>query len=133
MANVKTRTITLIPSKDAFSMLWEIPKAIAPLPSSWKRSETSKTTENLDFSGIALLRKLLSNERARMLYTIKHQKPVSLYKLAKLLGRDFKSVFDDAKLLERFGFIELIAEKAGKRERFKPVIAIETLKIDINI
>src|SRR3989344_1209021 len=75
-----------------------------------------------DFEGISLLRKLLSNERARLLHTIKTRHPKSIYELAKLLQRDFKSVSDDIKLLERFGFIEMVSEKTGNRERLKPLI-----------
>jgi len=42
--------------------------------------------------------------------------------LAKKLGRGFKSVNDDIKLLERFGFIELIEEKIKKRRRHVPKV-----------
>jgi predicted transcriptional regulator len=86
-----------------------------------------------DFSDIKLLRNLLSNEKARILYALKSEKPNSIYKLAKLLGRDFKSVREDIKVLERFGFIEFHSTKTGKREALKPVLSIEKLQIVINI
>jgi predicted transcriptional regulator len=86
-----------------------------------------------DFSDIKLLRNLLSNEKARILYVLKSNSPNSIYSLAKLLGRDFKSVRDDIKILERFGFIEFHAEKTGKRESLKPVLIIDSLQIIINI
>ena len=86
-----------------------------------------------DFSDVKLLRKLLSNEKSRILYALKTQKPKSIYALAKLLGRDFKSVRDDIKLLERFGFIEFHAEKTGRRESLKPVLIIDKLQIIIDI
>ena len=86
-----------------------------------------------DFSDIKLLRKLLSNEKARILYALKSEKPKSIYGLAKLLGRDFKSVRDDIKVLERFGFIEFHAEKTGRRESLRPVLVIEKLQIIIDI
>jgi predicted transcriptional regulator len=86
-----------------------------------------------DFSDIKLLRNLLSNEKSRILYTLKHHSPTSIYALAKLLGRDFKSVRDDIKVLERFGFIEFHAEKVGKRESLKPVLIADKLQIIINI
>jgi predicted transcriptional regulator len=86
-----------------------------------------------DFSDIKLLRKLLSNEKSRILYALKHHHPVSIYALAKILGRDFKSVRDDTKLLERFGFIEFHSEKTGKRESLKPVLVIDKLQIIIDI
>ncbi len=83
-----------------------------------------------DFEGISALRKLLSNEKARILHIIKTKSPSSIYKLAKMLKRDFKSVNEDIKLLERFGFIDLLAEKTGKRERLKPILAVDSLRID---
>ena len=85
-----------------------------------------------DFSGIAELRQLLSNEKARLLYVVKNQKPGSIYDLAKLLKRDFKSVSKDVRLLEKFGFITLTPETKGKRKKLKPVIAIDKLQISIN-
>ena len=86
-----------------------------------------------NFSGISALRQLLSNERARLLHTIKTNQPSSIYHLAKLLGRDFKSVRQDVKLLEKFGFIELDSKRKGKREMLKPVIAIDSVNITINL
>ena len=86
-----------------------------------------------DFSDIKLLRNLLSNEKARILYALKKKKPKSIYALAKLLGRDFKSVRDDIKVLERFGFIEFHSIKTGKREALMPVLSINSLQIVINI
>jgi len=86
-----------------------------------------------DFSDVKLLRNLLSNEKARILYALKSKNPKSIYALAKMLGRDFKSVRDDIKVLERFGFIEFHSEKTGKREALKPVLIINKLQVIINI
>jgi predicted transcriptional regulator len=93
------------------------------------------TGEHVDynFEGIHDLRQLLSNEKARILNTIKTKKPSSIYALAKILGRDFKSVNDDIKLLEKFGFIDLIAERTGKRECLKPILVVESIHINIKI
>ncbi len=86
-----------------------------------------------DFSDIKLVRSLLANEKARILYTLKSKNPESIYQLAKLLGRDFKSVRLDTKLLERFGFIEFVSMKKGKRESLKPILSTEKLELVINI
>ena len=85
-----------------------------------------------DFSGLADLRQLLSNEKAKILNIIKNQSPESIYHLAKILGRDFKAVSQDIKLLERFGFIELKHETKGKRKKLKPVVVIDNLQINIS-
>jgi len=113
----KIREITIIESKGAFSI--------------FKKSGSSK--EKLDFSGVAALKQVLSNEKARILYSIKTQNPTSIYDLAKKLGRNFKAVRDDIKLLERFGFIELIAEKTKNRVRHVPKIVVDTMVINLKI
>jgi predicted transcriptional regulator len=89
--------------------------------------------EKYDFDGLSSLKQLLSKEKAKILDVIKYQKPGSIYALAKLLNRPFKAVFDDIKLLERFGFIELIAEKTKNRVRHKPEIIVDHMIIHIRI
>ena len=89
--------------------------------------------ETHDFSDIKLLRNILSNEKARILYTLKTTSPKSIYALAKFLKRDFKSVQQDIKTLERFGFIEFHSEKTGRRYSLKPVLTVDKLEIIINI
>ena len=113
----KVREITITDSKGKFSI--------------FKKTGTSK--KDYDFSGVLALRQLLSNEKARILHTIKNQKPKSIYDLAKKLGRGFKSVNDDIKLLERFGFIELIEEKTKNRIRHRPEIVVDTVTINLKV
>ncbi len=114
----KTREITIVDKGGTFNTLFK--------KFSWEKKE-------FDFEGLSILRKLLSNEKARLLYTIKAEKPNSIYKLAKLLKRDFKSVSEDIKLLERFGFIDLISEKTGNRERLKPILIVDTIYISLSV
>jgi len=117
MAKTKTREITITESQGAFSI--------------FKKPKLSK--KDFDFTGITALRQLLSNEKARILNTIKHENPSSIYELAKKLNRGFKSVNDDIKLLERFGFIELIEEKTKNRIRHKPEIVVDSMVINIKL
>jgi len=91
------------------------------------------TNKSHDFSDIKLLRNLLSNEKARILYTLKTKKPRSIYELAKLLKRDPKSVRQDIKILKRFGFIEFHSYKKGNRQSLSPVLTVERLELVINI
>lgn len=114
----KVREITLKTSGGTFTSLF-------------KKFEGNR--QDYDFSDVYALRKLLSAERARMLDVIKKKKPESLYRLAKILGRDFKSVRDDIKLLERFGFLELVAEKKGKRNLHRPMLITESVHIIIKL
>ena len=110
------REITLKQGKGGFSI--------------FKKSSGKKS---YDFSGILALRQLLSNEKARILHVIKNQKPSSIYELAKILNRGFKAVNDDIKLLEKFGFVQLVHEKVGNRTRYKPVIVVDTVTINLKI
>ena len=116
MAKTKTRDITIYESKGSFF---------------FRKTKTSK--KDYDFSGIQALRQLLSNEKARILHVIKNQKPQSIYDLAKKLDRGFKAVNDDIKLLERFGFIDLVEEKTKNRIRHRPEIVVDNITINIQI
>ncbi len=87
-----------------------------------------KEYNDLDISRV---RKLLSNERARMIYMIKTNPPKSIYHLAKLLGRDFRTVREDLRILESFGIIDLITKYKGRRESLVPILNIENLNIQI--
>lgn len=115
---IKTRQINIVDEEGAFT--------------SFFKKFTGESKE-LDFEGVSALRKLLSKEKARMLYFLKTKKPSSIYSLAKMLGRNFKAVSDDIKLLERFGFIEMVAEKTGRRERLRPVLVIDEVHIKLKI
>jgi predicted transcriptional regulator len=117
MVKSKIREITIEESKGAFSF--------------FKKPETSKN--KYDFEGLFSLRQLLNNEKARILSVIKYQKPISIYDLAKKLGRGFKSVKDDLVLLERFGFVELVKESTKNRIRHRPEIAVDTITIHVKI
>ena len=88
---------------------------------------------NYDFDGLSSLKKLLSKEKAKILDAIKYKDPQSIYGLAKLLQRPFKAVIDDVKLLERFGFIELVEEKTKGRIRHKPEIVVDHMVIHVKI
>lgn len=87
----------------------------------------------IEFSDITSLRQLLSNEKARILHTMQEEKPVSIYKLAKLLGRDFKSVRKDITLLKSFDLIRLEKGSKGKRKLLKPVLNLDMLQINIRV
>lgn len=95
--------------------------------------KTKISKKDYDFSGMLALRQLLSNEKARILHVIKTQKPKSIYELAKKLNRGFKTVNDDLKLLERFGFIKFVEEKTKNRVRHKPEILVDSVTINIRI
>ena len=118
VSKTKTREITIVDKEGTFGYFFR---------------KIAGEKLDYDFQGLSSLRKLLSNQRARLLHTIKIKKPKSVYQLAKILDRDLKSVNNDIKLLDKFGFIELISEKTGNRERLRPVIVIDSVHIDLKI
>ncbi len=93
----------------------------------------SSKEKEYDFSGISALRQVLGNEKARILSVIKSKKPDSIYSLSKYLNRNFKGVYEDTKLLERFGFIELVKDRVKNRVRFKPIVTSDTITINFKI
>jgi predicted transcriptional regulator len=113
----KTRVVNLYVKPTTFSSIF-------------KRLKGEKS--EYDFSGLSDLRKLLSNEKAKILNIIKERNPKSIYGLAKMLKRDFKAVRDDVTVLEKFGFIELKQESKGKRKRLRPVVGIDKLQINVS-
>lgn len=114
----KTREVTIVDKAGAFETIFK---------------KFSEEKEDYDFEGLSTLRKLLSNEKARLLNTIKTKNPNSIYDLAKMLKRDFKSVSNDIKLLERFGFLDMLSEKTGKRMRLKPIVVVDSININIRV
>jgi len=53
--------------------------------------------------------------------------------LAKLLNKPFKATVDDLRLLERFGFIELVEELVNNRKRMKPIIITDHVIVHLKI
>ena len=84
------------------------------------------------FSEISIVRSLLSNEKAKIIHTIQEKNPASIYVLAKQLGRDFKAVRKDLKVLEHFGVIKLVKTNNKKRTSLKPVLNLDSLQINIS-
>jgi predicted transcriptional regulator len=114
---LKTKKITIDCEKGVLSSIL----------SRFSSSEKGKNSE------IASIRSLLTTEKARMLNILKTKQPNSLYELAKILGRDFKSVRQDIYLLEKMGFIEMIPLHKGKRQKLKPLLVVGAIEIKINL
>lgn len=93
------------------------------------RFQTQK--KDFDFKSLSELRRILSNEKLRIIHTIKEKTPSSVYELAKILGRDIRAVNSDIKLLERFELVDFKREKSGKRIRHKPYLTTSSINISI--
>jgi predicted transcriptional regulator len=97
-----------------------------------ERGEQIKKHEGISFENIETMRKILSEERLRILKTVKKEHPKSIYELAKFLNRDIKNTFDDVQFLARIGLIELKKTKEG-REKTVPKVNYDRILLEIRV
>ena len=95
-----------------------------------KRGEKVIPKSSIGFESIDGLRKVLTPKRLEMLKAIKEKSPSSVYELAKLLGRDLKSVNTDLHVLEEYWLVSLVKSKEG-RAKVKPQVSFDKLNIEI--
>lgn len=97
-----------------------------------ERREKVKKHEGLYFENLEAMRKVLTENRLRILKIIKKEHPSSVYELAKILKRDIKNTYDDVELLAGLGLVELTKTKEG-RERNTPVVNYEKILLEIQV
>jgi predicted transcriptional regulator len=101
----------------------------------WKKvekGESMKRHEGISFENTEAMRKVLSEERLRILKTIKREHPKSIYELAKLLKRDIKNTFDDVQFLAQIGLVELKKTREG-REKTTPKVNYDRILLEIPV
>ncbi|MEK6873801.1 MAG: hypothetical protein AABW91_03070 [Nanoarchaeota archaeon] len=125
----KTRIIEIHEKEGTFSSVFRKFKGYT----GYGEDDKKDSKEDYNTQDLSILRQLLSNEKARLLSVVKNKKPNSIYRLAKYLDRDFKSVRDDVMLLKKFGFLELIEEKSNNRITHKPIITASVINIVVRI
>ena len=76
------------------------------------------------------LGQVFSPRRLQMLAAILQIKPKSISELARALKRDFKNVYNDARLLADLGLITLKEE--GKRRTLVPIAKFNELKLPLS-
>ncbi len=75
------------------------------------------------------LNRILTPQRKKLLDVIKEEKPSSLRRLAELVGRDYKNVYEDVILLERSGFLRL--ERKGRK--LVPVVDYDVIDVQVKV
>ena len=88
--------------------------------------------ESLSFESLEAFRKILTPKRMELLKLIRHEKPSSLYALAKLARRDLKNVRDDIALLKKLGLVDLRSDR-NVRAVVIPRVNYDELKVAIAI
>ena len=76
----------------------------------WKRGEKGPVGElkgeRVCFLDLATMLRTLTAKRLEILRTIQRQSDINTYELAKRLGRDYKNVHTDVRLLKDVGLVE---------------------------
>ena len=101
----------------------------------WKKLEKGEKVrkhEGISFESLEAMRKVLTEERLRILKTIKKDHPSSIYELAKILHRDIKNTFDDVQFLAEMGLVELKKIKDG-REKTTPTVSYDKIMLEIPV
>lgn len=77
----------------------------------WKAGEKGRIAEiageRIYFMDLATLLSTLSEKRLEILRTLQGHAGITTYKLAQLLGRDYKNVHSDVGLLKEIGLIQV--------------------------
>lgn len=97
-----------------------------------EKGEKVKKHEGVSFENLETMRKVLTEERLKILKTIKEDAPSSIYELAKLLHRNLKNVSDDVHYLADVGLVELKKTKEG-REKTIPTVSYNKILIEIAV
>lgn len=101
----------------------------------WEKLEKGqkvKKHEGISFKSLDAMRKVLTEERLRILKTVKKENPQSIYELAKILHRDIKNTFDDVQFLAQAGLIELKKTK-GSRKKTTPAVNYDRILLEIAV
>jgi len=108
----------------------DILKEIKDVVGKIERGEKVKKQEGISFDSIDAMRKVLTEERLKVLRAIKKEHPESVYELAKKLKRDIKNTFNDVHFLAEAGLLELKKTKNG-REKTTPLVNYDKILLEI--
>ena len=93
-----------------------------------KRKNIQKEDEII-FTSLEAVARVFSKGRMEILRTVIQERPKSIYELAKLLGRDFKNVHTDVKLLADIGLLDL-KEAGNSRNGLIPLAKFSGIDLD---
>jgi predicted transcriptional regulator len=124
---MKVRNIKVAIKSDE-DIFQEVKKTIGKI----ERGEKVKKHEGISFDSIDAMRKVLTEERLKVLRTVKKEHPASVYELAKKLKRDIKNTFNDVQFLAEAGLLELKKTKDG-REKTTPLVNYDKILLEIPV
>lgn len=112
---MKTKTLDIY-----FKGLDELHRELRRVPKTGVKRIQPKN--HIYFGSIEDFRGFMTIHKLELLTVIASKKASSIYKLSRVIGRDFASVYKDCIGLESTGFIRLERNKSGRREK-KPVLS----------
>ena len=123
---VKNITVEIKPLKD---VLEEAAGAMRDL----RKGKHVEPKKGLSFGSVESFREFFTPRRLELLRVIKHKQPNSVYELAKLTSRDFKSVDTDVKILEKHSLIDTkkVSIKGKTGYKIKPIFDYDKLNVEI--
>ncbi len=80
-------------------------------------------------SNVKVAERLFSAPRLTILQTIIHDKPNSIKELSKIVGKNFKNVYQDVMFLVDLGLIELVKDTLPKSLKPLPIYGDLELKL----
>lgn len=121
---MKTRTIGIKPKDEFFR---DTRGFLARLDA----GENAKKAPGVYFNNLETVRRILTPKRLEIIRVIKRDNPVSVYALAKRIGRNLKNVTQDLEYLETAGLVELKKSAGGRG--LKPVANYSRIHFDIAV
>jgi predicted transcriptional regulator len=97
-----------------------------------ERGEKVKKHQAIVFESLDVMRKVLTEERLKIVKAIRKNHPASIYELAKILRRDVKNTFDDVQFLAQAGLVELKKTK-DIREKTTPKVDYDKIVLEISV
>lgn len=96
-----------------------------------REGEKLAPKKGLSFGSVESFRQFFTPRRIELLQVVKHKRPGSIYELARLTNREFKSVVTDVRILEKYGLIgtKKVPIKGGYKLR--PIFEYDKLSVDI--
>ncbi|MGA2468920.1 MAG: ArsR family transcriptional regulator [Thermodesulfobacteriota bacterium] len=94
--------------------------------------EKVKKHEAIYFESLDAMRRVLTEERLRILKVIRKEHPASIYELAKILKRDLKNTFNDVQFLVQAGLVDLKKTK-DVREKTTPLVNYDKILLEISV
>ncbi len=103
----------------------EVFDELAKTVSSLKSGKQVKKKESLVFSNLKQMKSFLTTERLKLLHIIRAQNPSNVYQLAKLVGKDYSTVYKNVVALQELGLIEM--------QEKRPYVEYDKISVEITL